>query len=101
MKPESSSEGISREVKASLVLLVAAILALIFANSPLRETYERVLGAHVELGIPPFALSKEVLHWINDGLMVIFFLVVGLEIKREAIRGALSKPSAAVLPIIG
>ena len=101
MKPESSSEGISREVKASLVLLVAAILALIFANSPLRETYERLLGAHVELGIPPFALSKEVLHWINDGLMVIFFLVVGLEIKREAIRGALSKPSAAVLPIIG
>jgi len=101
MKPESSAEGISREVLASVVLLIATALALIFANSPLRESYERFLGTHIELGIAPYSLSKEVLHWINDGLMVIFFLLVGLEIKREAIRGALSKPSAALLPIVG
>jgi NhaA family Na+:H+ antiporter len=101
MKPESSAEGISREVLASIVLFVATVLALIFANSPLREFYERLLTTHVELGIAPYSLSKEILHWINDGLMVIFFLLVGLEIKREAIRGALSKPSAAMLPIVG
>ncbi len=101
MKPESSAEGVSREVAASLVLLAAAILALILANSPLQGFYTRLLAAHVQLGVAPFALSKEVLHWINDGLMVIFFLVVGLEIKREAIRGALSNPKAAMLPIVG
>jgi Na+:H+ antiporter, NhaA family len=101
MKPESRAEGISREVLASLVLLVATVLALICANSPLREFYDRLLGTHIDLGIAPYILSKEVLHWINDGLMVIFFLLVGLEIKREAMRGALSKPSAAMLPIVG
>lgn len=101
MKPESRAEGVSREVLASIVLLAAAVLALVCANSPLKDAYERLLTAHVELGIAPFSLSKEVLHWINDALMVIFFLVVGLEIKREAIRGALSKPSAALLPIVG
>jgi Na+:H+ antiporter, NhaA family len=101
MKPESGSEGISREVLASVVLLAATVLALIFANSPLHDLYERVLTTNVQLGVAPYALSKEVHHWINDGLMVVFFLVVGLEIKREAIRGALSKPSAAMLPIAG
>jgi Na+:H+ antiporter, NhaA family len=101
MKPESSPAGISREVMASLVLLAAAVLALVFANSPLREFYEKLLAAHVTIGIAPFVLSKEVLHWINDGLMVIFFLLVGLEIKREIMRGALSRPAAAMLPIIG
>jgi NhaA family Na+:H+ antiporter len=101
MKPESTKEGISREVLASLVLLSAAILALVFANTPLRDAYDRLLAAHISLGIAPFVISKEVLHWINDGLMVIFFLLVGLEIKREAIRGALSKPHVAMLPIMG
>lgn len=101
MKPESSNEGISREVLASLVLLAAAVLALVLANSPLHDAYERFLATNVQLGVAPFALTKEIHHWINDGLMVIFFLVVGLEIKREVIRGALSKPAAAMLPIVG
>jgi Na+:H+ antiporter, NhaA family len=101
MKPESSSEGIGREVLASIVLLAATLLALVFANSPLHDFYERVLTTNLRVGVAPFTVDKEVHHWINDGLMVIFFLVVGLEIKREAIRGALSKPSAAMLPIAG
>lgn len=101
MKPESSAKGISREVLASIVLLAAAILALILANSPLHDAYERFLATKVQLGVAPLVLTKEIHHWINDGLMVIFFLVVGLEIKREAIRGALSKPAAAMLPIVG
>jgi Na+:H+ antiporter, NhaA family len=101
MEPESSAEGIKREVLAGLVLVAAAILALIFANSPLQHAYESTLATHVQLGIKPFALSKEVIHWVNDGLMAIFFFLVGLEIKREAIRGALSRPKAAMLPIVG
>jgi NhaA family Na+:H+ antiporter len=101
MEPESSAEGIKREVAAGLVLVSAAILALIVANSPLQDLYSRTLAAHVQLGIKPFALSKEVIHWVNDGLMAAFFFLVGLEIKREAIRGALSNPKAAMLPIVG
>ena len=101
MKPETSAEGVNREAAAGLVLLAAAVLALIVANSPLRDTYDRALAAHVQIGFAPFVLSKEVIHWINDGLMAVFFFLVGLELKREAIRGALSKPRAAMLPIIG
>lgn len=101
MKPETSAKGVSREAAAGLVLLAAAVLALIVANSPLRDIYEYTLAAHVQIGVAPFVLSKEVIHWINDGLMAVFFFVVGLELKREAIRGALSKRQAATLPIIG
>lgn len=101
MKPETSAKGVSREAAAGLVLLAAAVLALIVANSPLRDIYEHTLAAHVQIGVAPFVLSKEVIHWINDGLMAVFFFVVGLELKREAIRGALSKRQAAMLPIIG
>lgn len=99
MKPETSAAGINREAAAGLMLLGAAVLALIAANSPLKEMYEHLLSMHVQIGIPPVALTKSVIHWVNDGLMVVFFFVVGLEIKREAIRGALSNRRAAMLPI--
>jgi Na+:H+ antiporter, NhaA family len=101
MKPETSAKGVNREAAAGLVLLAAAVLALIVANSPLRDVYERTLAAHAQVGFAPLALSKEVIHWVNDGLMAVFFFLVGLELKREAIRGALSKSQAAILPIIG
>ena len=64
--------------------------ALILANSPPRGSYESLLEAHVPLGLPPLLLDKSLLHWINDGLMAIFFFLVGLEIKRELVVGALS-----------
>ncbi|MBN9246470.1 MAG: Na+/H+ antiporter NhaA, partial [Hyphomicrobium sp.] len=101
MKPETSAAGVNREAAAGLTLLGAAVLALIIANSPLREMYQHLLSMHVQIGVAPFALTKEVIHWINDGLMSVFFFLVGLEIKREAIRGALSNRRAAMLPIIG
>lgn len=101
MKPETSAQGINREAAAGLVLLSAAVLALIVANSPLKGIYDQTLATHVQLGIAPFALTKEVIHWINDGLMSVFFFVVGLEIKRESIRGALSNRRAALVPIVG
>jgi len=101
MKPETSAAGTKREATVGLTLLAAAVLALIVANSPLSELYEHLLSMPVQIGITPFALTKEVIHWINDGLMAIFFFLVGLEIKREAIVGALSNTRAAMLPIFG
>lgn len=81
------------EPAAAVVLFVAAILALIVANSPLGEPYDDVLHTYV------FGLSIQ--HWINDGLMALFFLLVGLEIKQEFLTGELSTWSARVLPTVG
>jgi NhaA family Na+:H+ antiporter len=100
MKPETTATGVSREAAAGLVLLGAAVLALIAANSSFNDDYERALALPVSIGVTPFVLSKSLLHWINDALMVVFFFVVGLEIKREILRGALSNRRAALLPVI-
>jgi NhaA family Na+:H+ antiporter len=78
------------EAAGGYVLMVAAALALIVANSPLAETYFHAL--HLKLG--PMGVQ----HWINDGLMALFFLLVGLEIKREVLDGQLSKPADVLLP---
>ena len=101
MHPETDAKGLSREALAGLVLLAAAVLALIVANSPWHGLYNQLLESHVALGVAPFVLEKSLLHWINDGLMAIFFLVVGLEIKREMVKGALSSTKTAALPVIG
>jgi len=100
MKPETTATGVSREAAAGLALLGAAILALIAANSSFYDIYQKILELRLTIGVAPFALSKTLLHWINDALMVIFFFVVGLEIKREVLRGALSDRKAAMLPVI-
>ncbi|HEU4529551.1 MAG TPA: Na+/H+ antiporter NhaA, partial [Steroidobacteraceae bacterium] len=71
---------------------------IVIANSPWSDAYQAVLAHTLSPGIP--ALSKSVLHWINDGLMAVFFLVVGLEIKREAIEGELSSRARLALPVI-
>lgn len=80
--------------------MAAATLAMIVANSPLAPIYNDALHTKLPLGYPPFVLSKDVLHWINDGLMAIFFFVVGLEIKREMAIGALANRKTALLPVI-
>ena len=82
---------IESESSGGLVLMGAAALGMIVANSPLAEDYDHIL--HTYLG------GLSVLHWINDGLMVIFFFVVGLEVKRELVVGHLSSPRKAVLPV--
>lgn len=99
MKPETDATGVSREVAAGLTLLIAAILALLIANSPFHETYEHWLEMPLSIGRSPAVLTKSILHWINDGLMVVFFFLAGLEIKREMLRGALSSRKTALLPI--
>lgn len=86
------------EAAGGIVLFVAAVTALMLANSPLAGAYENLLHSHVRVGLGVLSLDKTVGHWINDGLMVIFFFVVGLEIKRELAIGELSTAKRAALP---
>jgi NhaA family Na+:H+ antiporter len=88
------------EASGGIVLFAAALLGLLLMNSSVSNLYETLLETHVPIGIAPFALDKSVLHWINDGLMAIFFFLVGLEIKRELVVGELSTIKQASLPAI-
>ena len=88
------------EAASGLVLLFSAIIALYLSNSTFSETYFSILKTYFFIGIDQFGLKLTVLHWINDVLMVIFFFLVTLEIKREFIRGELSKRKQALLPFI-
>src|SRR4029079_5330910 len=88
------------EAAGGIVLLAAALLGLILQNSAASELYESLLETHVPIGLAPFALDKSLLHWINDGLMAIFFFLGGLEIKRELVIGELSTAKQASLPVI-
>ena len=99
-KQAEEKSGLNGEAVAGLVLVAAAILAMIVANSPLAPIYNDILHTKLPLGFDPFVLQKDVLHWVNDGLMAIFFFVVGLEIKREMAIGALAHRKTAILPII-
>jgi NhaA family Na+:H+ antiporter len=88
------------DLYGGIALGVATIAALIVANSPLGHHYEALLQMTGEVRIGSIGLSKSLEHWINDGLMAIFFLLVGLEIKREALQGALAGVRKAALPIV-
>ena len=77
---------------AALALMLAVVLAMVLANSPLGAAYQQLLARDLAIGIAPLTLTKSVLHWINDGLMAIFFLLVGIEIKRECTVGELAWP---------
>ena len=87
------------EASGSLVLLAATAVALVWANLPSAGRYFALLEAPAGLRLGGFTLEKTVHHWINDGLMAIFFFVVGLEIKREVLVGDLASPRKAALPL--
>lgn len=87
------------ESKGGLVMLAAAAAALVLANSPWGGLYEALLELPFEVRLGELSLGKPILHWINDGLMAVFFLLVGLEIKREIIDGELSSPAKVALPL--
>lgn len=91
---------IQREQSNGIILMAMTVIALIIANSPLFETYDAILHAKVGIVVGPFELKETVIHWINDGLMAIFFFLVGLEIKREIMVGELSSIRVAALPIV-
>jgi NhaA family Na+:H+ antiporter len=88
----------SQEASGGYVLMAAAAVALVIANSPLAGPYFTLLETKLGFTIGPVHLNETVLHWINDGLMALFFLLVGLEIKREVLDGELSQPSRVILP---
>ena len=88
------------ESAAGILLLLAAVLALVAANSGLAGRYEAFLATHFGLHLGFVDIDKSVLHWINDGLMALFFLVIGCEIKRAMIEGELSSWRRAALPAI-
>lgn len=81
-----------------ILLLAAAVIALVWANSPWADVYSDLWATQVTVGANEFGLTKSLHHWINDGLMAVFFFVVGLEIKRELLVGELASPRRAALP---
>lgn len=90
---------LEHEAAGGIILCLAAILALAVANSPFAAHYDQFLHLRLTLGLSPLSLTKSLGHWINDGLMAVFFFLVGLEIKRELMVGALSSAKTAALPI--
>lgn len=88
------------EASAGILLGLTAILALVIKNSPLENLYGKLLTTPVVIKIGEFAIDKPLLLWVNDGLMALFFLLVGLEIKREILEGQLSTKKQISLPAI-
>jgi len=95
---EAIREFLKLESASGIILVGAAILALIINNSPLSSLYDLFLDTPVEIRIGGLYLAKPLLLWINDGLMAIFFLLIGLEVKREILDGQLSSLSQIALP---
>ncbi len=88
------------EAAGGLALLAATVIALVWANTPAREAYDSLWETTLTIGAGDLAISEDLRHWINDGLMAVFFFVVGLEIKREMVTGELNSRAAASLPVI-
>lgn len=89
------------EAAGGIVLVIAAGLAMIAANSPLSGTYDLLIELPVEIRVGPLQIAKPLLLWINDGLMAVFFFLIGLELKREVLEGELADARKVVLPAMG
>ena len=98
--PNPITKFLRLESAGGIILILMALLAMTLANSPLSGYYQQFLDLDVQLRIGALDLHKPLLLWINDGLMAIFFLVIGLEVKREMIDGALSTRAQATFPAI-
>jgi NhaA family Na+:H+ antiporter len=91
---------VAAETSSGILLLAAAALAVAWANSPWSEAYDSLWHTVLTIRIADWSLSEDLRHWVNDGLMSLFFLVVGLEIKRELVTGELRDARRAALPVI-
>jgi len=92
---------IKLESAAGILLLAAAVIAMLVANSPLAAMYDSLLDTTVAIQVGSVSINKPLLLWINDGFMAVFFLLIGLEIKREVMEGELSSLSQIILPGMG
>jgi len=93
-------EFLRASTSGGILLVAAAIVALVWANSPFADGYVRLWGTRVSLGVGDWTVTEILRDWVNDGLMSLFFLVAGLEIKRELLIGELSDLRTAILPAI-
>jgi len=93
-------EFIRLESSGGIALMAAALAGLFAVNSPLAGQYEKLLSSYMTVEFAGYGVDKPLLLWINDGLMALFFLLVGLEIKREIIEGQLASRAQASLPLI-
>ncbi|MBP9566301.1 MAG: Na+/H+ antiporter NhaA, partial [Sulfurospirillum sp.] len=93
-------EFIQRQSSAGIILILATICALFLQNSFLAEIYTKFLHTPVQVSVGTFGIAKPLLLWVNDGLMAIFFFLIGLEVKREVLEGELSTKSQIALPSI-
>jgi len=92
---------LKHESAVGVLLLLSAILAMIVSNSPLEKYYDLLLSVPITVAVGSFSIIKPVLLWVNDGLMALFFLLIGLEVKREFLIGELSQKSQVILPAAG
>jgi len=92
------AEFLQKESAGGIVLMFATVIAIVIANTPLYPYYELLIETPLEIRIGALEIAKPLLLWINDGLMAIFFFLVGLELKRELVEGELSEPSSLILP---
>ncbi len=92
---------IKLESAGGILLLAAAVIAMLVANSPLAALYDSLLDTTVAIQVGALSINKPLLLWVNDGLMAIFFFLIGLEIKREIMEGELSSLSQIILPGMG
>ena len=97
----SIRDFLKQESAGGILLVIASVFALLFANSPLSSLYTNLLHIPVEIRFGAFEIAKPLLLWINDGLMAIFFFLVGLELKREFVEGELSDLQKISLPALG
>jgi Na+:H+ antiporter, NhaA family len=91
-------EFIKMEAAAGILLMLATLLALVAANSPLRASYQAFLDLPVAVQVGEIVVAKPLLLWINDGLMAVFFFLIGLEVKREILEGELADPATVLFP---
>lgn len=96
--PPMGSRFVAIEALGGVVLLAATIVALVWANVSV-STYEHLWSTHLTIGLGEFSITESLQQWVNDGLMTVFFFVVGLEIKREVVRGELRDRRTASLPV--
>jgi NhaA family Na+:H+ antiporter len=104
MKNEVSlrfSEFIKSESAGGILLMATAALAMILANTPLNSVYDLIINTPVHIRIGPLEIAKPLLLWINDGLMAVFFFLIGLELKKELLIGELSDRRKLILPVLG
>ena len=98
VKDGLAKAGLSAEGWGGLVLIAATLLALVAANSPLAAAYQGFLAFPLAVSAGGLGLAKPLIFWINDGLMAVFFLTVGLELKSEMLEGCLRQPASVILP---